>query len=91
MKIDISICPTNLEYNTGDRYDAGALLDAMRAFILDAHPDARIECLQIGHDQGDEWAAVDGDDDAGADLLFAFFAAHGADEDLFVSREEGGK
>jgi hypothetical protein len=91
MKISISLCPTTLEYNNGDRYDAGALLDAMRAFILNAHPDARIYLLQIGHRQGDEWATVDGDDDAGADLVSTFFAAHGADEDLFVSRAEGGE
>jgi hypothetical protein len=86
MTIDISICPTSLEYNNGDVYDADALLDAMRAFILDAHPDARIACLQIGYQQGDEWAAVDGDDQAGADLVADFFAAHGADEELYVSR-----
>ena len=86
MNLNISLCPTILEFDNGDRYDAGVLLDAMRAFIIDAHPDARIACLQIGHRQGDNWATVGGDEEAGADLCHTFFMFHGSNECLFSSR-----
>jgi hypothetical protein len=84
VNISISICPASLEYDNGDTYDEDSLLDAIRSFIEQRHPGATISCLQIGHRQGDEWARVDGDRDAGDDLLSAFFDLHGADEDLFV-------
>jgi hypothetical protein len=85
MTISISICPTSLEFNNGDRYDEAALLDAMRAFIVATHPDAAISCLQIGRRQGDAWARIDGDDDAGAELLEEFFDVHGTDAGLFIA------
>lgn len=85
-RISISICPTALQYDNGDTYDSDKLLDAIRLFALTRHPDATITTLQIGHRQGDEWAKVDGDEEAGADLLAAFFDAHGTDDDLFASR-----
>lgn len=84
MAISISICPTSLEFNNGDRYDEAALLAALREFIAAQHPAATISCLQIGHSQGDEWARIDGDPVAGEDLLETFFAARGTDADLFV-------
>lgn len=84
MKISISICPTTLEFNNGDRYEEAALLDAIRSFISRRHPEAEIICLQIGHRQGDDWATVDGEDDAGAELLTEFFDVHGTEAGLFV-------
>lgn len=84
MTIDISLCPTSLDYNNGNSLDAIAVLDAIRAFISRTYPHARIACLQVGFRQGDEWATVDGDDEAGADLVSDFFAAHGNDDQLFV-------
>jgi hypothetical protein len=87
-RISISICPTALQYDNGDTYDSDKLLDAIRLFTLTRHPDATFTTLQIGHRQGDEWAKVDGDEEAGADLLWAFFDAHGTDEDLFVDDDE---
>ena len=83
MRISISICPTSLEYDNGDTYDEAALLAAIRSFIESRHPGANISCLQIGHRQGDAWARIDGDDDAGEQLLGDFYASHGADEALF--------
>lgn len=82
MNISISICPTSLEFDNGDRYDATSLLTAIHEYIAKQHPEATVTCLQIGHRQGDEWARIDGVDDA--DLIDSFFADHGADEDLFV-------
>lgn len=87
-RISISICPTTLQYANGDTYDSDALVDAIRLFIFARHPDATITTLQIGHNQGDEWAKVDGDEEAGADLLGAFFDAHGTDENLFVDDDD---
>jgi hypothetical protein len=84
MKISISICPTTLEFNNGDRYDADELLQAIRRFIARHHSDATISCLQIGHRQGDEWATIDGDADAGAELLTEFFDVHGTEAGLFI-------
>ena len=84
MNVSISICPTDLEYNDGSMYDEQALLDAIREFVTQRHPDARITTLQVGHRQGDAWARVDGDDEAGDDLIGAFWEARGSDEDLFV-------
>ena len=88
MNISISICPTSLEYSNGDTYDQELLLSAIREFIEKQHPDATISCLQIGHRQGDEWARIDGDIDAGDELIGDFFERHGADEDLFEEKEE---
>lgn len=82
--VSISICPTDLEFANGDRYDADALLAALRGFIEQRHPEATIR-LQIGHRQGDEWARLDGDDEAGEVLMNEFFDAHGADKSLFVA------
>ena len=84
MAISISICPTDMEFNNGDRYDEAALLAALREFIVAEHPAAMISCLQVGHRQGDAWAKIDGDNEAGEELLGAFFAARGTDAELFV-------
>lgn len=85
MKINISLCPTSLEFANGDRYDEGNLLAAIRSFIEERHPTATITCLQIGHRQGDEWARIDGDDEAGAELIEAFWTGNAADARLFVN------
>ena len=85
VNVSISICPTDMEFNDGSVYDEHALLDAIRAFVMQRHPTARITTLQVGHRQGDKWARVDGDSAEGRELLSAFFEAHGADESLFVA------
>lgn len=86
MKISISICPTSLEFTSGDLYDEHNLLAGIRSFVEERHPTATITCLQIGHRQGDEWSRIDGDEEAGIELLAAFFEEHGTDEDLFVQQ-----
>ena len=88
MNVSISICPTALEFDNGDRYDEDALLEAIREYVEARHPDVTITCLQIGHRQGDAWAKIDGDSEAGGELLSAFFEDHGTDEDLFVTEPE---
>jgi hypothetical protein len=90
MKVSISICPTDLEVGSeGDVYDEAALLEALREFIeARLGKLAEIVCLQVGHRQGDKWARIDGDEEAGAALLADFFEDHGADEDLFVTEPE---
>jgi hypothetical protein len=85
MVISISICPTTLEFAAGDHYDADKLLAAIREFVAAQHPGARIATLQIGHRQGDEWARVDGDEEAGAELMDAFWTGRAADASLFVN------
>lgn len=73
--VDISICPTELpeDNGCGDTPTPGEVLDALRSFVDQRHPGATIRCLQIGHRQGDGWAAIDGDDDAGASLMEDFW------------------
>jgi hypothetical protein len=83
-KISISICPTQMEFNDGSRYDEDMLLAAIRDFVLARHPDATIATLQVGHRQGDYWARIDGDSEAGEDLILDFFREHAADNDLFA-------
>lgn len=83
MNVSISICPTSLEFADGGTYDETALLAAIREFVTAKHPGATISCLQIGHRQGDAWATVDGDREAGEALLTEFFDRHGSDEGLF--------
>jgi hypothetical protein len=85
--ISISICPTQMEFNDGSLYDEDALLDAIRRFILGRHPGATIATLQIGYRQGDAWAKVNGDEEAGRELLADFFDRYGTDEELFVHKE----
>jgi hypothetical protein len=89
VNISISICPTSLEFDNGDTYHEGRLLAAVREFIEKKHPRATISCLQIGHRQGDNWARVDGDEEAGSDLLSDFYESHGADKNLFEERDDG--
>ena len=88
MSISISICPTDMEFDSGDRYDEAALLAAIREYVEKRHPGATISCLQVGHRQGDAWAKIDGDNEAGEALLQAFFSDHGADESLFQREPE---
>jgi hypothetical protein len=87
MRIDISICPTQLEFPCGDRYDEEKLLAAICEYVEANYPDRHpiyYSCLQVGHRQGDAWATVDGDPEEGRELLERFFAARGADEELFA-------
>ena len=88
MNVSISICPTEMEYPNGDLYDEHRLLAAIRKFVEQRHPGATISCLQVGYRQGDSWAHVDGDSEAGDELISAFFEAHAADDDLFVPQPE---
>lgn len=89
MNVSISICPTSMEFANGDRYSETALLDAIRQFVMKRHPQARITCLQVGYRQGDEWARIDGDDEAGDELMQEFWAATdgGSEESLFEDKE----
>lgn len=85
--VDISLCPTDLEYPNGDIYDADKLTAAIAKFVAAKHPVAEIS-VKVGHRQGESWAEVDGDADLGADLVVAFFDRHGSDEDLFVEPDD---
>jgi hypothetical protein len=58
--ISISICPTRLEAGNGDVLDEDSYLDAIRQAVADNWTNARITCLQIGYDQGDDWARLNG-------------------------------
>lgn len=85
--VDISICPTDLEYPNGDIYDADKLTAAIARFVAAKHPAAEIS-VQVGHRHGESWACADGDADMGADLVAAFFDRHGSDADLFVQPDD---
>lgn len=82
-RISISIDPADLEFADGSRLDSDKLLAAVREFAEAAHPDATFVTLQIGHRQGECWAWVDADTNAGDELMDAFWAARGSDETLF--------
>jgi hypothetical protein len=85
-RISISICPTELEFACGDMFDGGKVLDAIRQFAGEHFPEgARFSTLQIGHRQGDGWAKVDGDEEAGAAFMDAFWTGRTADASLFVN------
>ena len=88
-RIDISICPTSLEFTCGDRYDESLLINAIEEYAKKKFPGGvTLACLQVGHRQGDEWAKINGDRDAGELFLQDFFDEHGSDEDLFVDNNE---
>ena len=87
VKIDISICPTAMEFPNGDMYDEDNLLEAIREHAMSAFPDGvQFACLQVGWQQGDEWAYINGDKEAGEEFLEGFFDSSGTDEDLFVTK-----
>lgn len=77
--VHICLCPTALELN-GDRYGERALLYAIRVFVLGRLRGAEVEA-QVGHSQGVAWAEVDGDEDAGRELLEEFWEATGGGSD----------
>jgi len=86
-KIDISICPTAMEFPNGDMYDEDNLLEAIREHAMSTFPDGvQFACLQVGWQQGDEWAYINGDKEAGEEFLEGFFESRGTDEDLFVTK-----
>jgi hypothetical protein len=78
VRIDISICPTDLPENNGcgDGHGPNVVLAELKAFVDKVYPGADVRCLQIGHRQGDGWAAVDGDDEAGARFMEDFWSAY---------------
>lgn len=82
MKISISICPSDMTFDNGDTYNGSKLCDAIYDFCKKRHPEAEVN-VQIGHNQGSEWATVDGDEDEGTDLLTQFFEKYGTDDELF--------
>lgn len=82
--IDISICPTALEFDNGDRYDETRLVAAVRRHFECRYPSARVS-VQIGHRQGDAWATIDGDGSRGEDEMAEFWQLHASDERLFAS------
>jgi hypothetical protein len=85
-RISISICPTTLEFASGDMYDGDKVLDAIREFAAEHFPEgAAFSTLQIGYRQGDDWAKVDGDEEAGAAFMDAFWTGRTADASLFVN------
>jgi hypothetical protein len=77
-RIDISICPADLPENNGcgDGHDPNVVLAELKKFVDKVYPGADVRCLQIGHRQGDGWAAVDGDDEAGARFMEDFWSAY---------------
>jgi hypothetical protein len=88
VAISISICPTSLEFPNGDMYDEDNLLEAIQEYAKSEFPGGvQFTCLQIGWQQGDEWATINGDKEAGEEFLGDFFRFRGADEDLFVDKE----
>lgn len=83
--IDISLCPSSLEFDDGSRYDHDALLDAIREFARETYQDGVVfSCLQVGRRQGDEWSYIDGHGEDGTLFIEAFFADRGCDPDLFA-------
>ena len=86
MIIKISLCPTELEFNNGDRYHPQKLMDAMRTFLAKKYPRATVE-LQIGYRQGHKWAYANGNADWGKELVEEFFSKHGNDEELFIDED----
>ena len=64
QKISISIDPVNMEAgpNEGDVLDETAYLAAIRQAVETRWPNARITCLQVGYNQGDEWFRLNGAD-----------------------------
>jgi len=85
-KLDISICPTALEFPSGDRYDEYRLLAAIKRYAQETLGDVEFVTLQVGHRQGHCWERLDGCDDKGAEFVADFFSAHGADDDLYTER-----
>lgn len=85
-RISISICPTALEFASGDMYDGDKVLDAIREFAAERFPEgAAFLTLQIGHRQGDAWAKVDGSPEDGDAFMDAFWTGRAADASLFVN------
>jgi hypothetical protein len=84
-RIDISLCPTTLECGES-HYDESRLLASIRQWFAARHPDASIS-VQVGYRQGDEWATIDGNREAGAEAMADYWDENASDESLFA---EGG-
>ena len=83
--IEISLCPTTLE--CGDsHYDETRLIRSIGRWLESRHPEAVIS-VQVGYRQGDAWATIDGDREAGAEEMAEYWEIHADDESLFA---EGG-
>jgi hypothetical protein len=83
-RIDISLCPTTLECGES-HYDESRLLASIRQWFAARHPEARIS-VQVGYRQGDEWATIDGNREAGAEAMAEYWEQHADDDSLY----EGG-
>lgn len=88
--VSIRICPTELEQGE-DVLDEGRLLYAIKIFVLSRFSHADVDA-QIGHSQGVQWARIDGDDEAGMELMEEFWHATGggSDPELYSPAVEGG-
>jgi len=85
MKINISLCPTDMEIN-GDSLNEAAVFAAIRAVVAEKYPDARV-ALQVGYRQGDEWYQINGRDSAELCTLISE-GLDWSDEDLYESRAD---
>lgn len=83
MKIDISLCPSELQFPNGDTYDEEKLCEAISYFCSERYPNADVS-VQVGARQGHKWALVNRDEEEGFSLLDSFFMKHGCDSHLFA-------
>lgn len=82
--IEVRICPTHLEMPDGSIIDETRLLYALRMFLLGKFGQAVID-IAVGYRQGVEYARIDGDDDAGRELMEQFDATDvWSDEEIYV-------
>jgi hypothetical protein len=85
-RVDISICPLSLEAgDSGDIRDGDLVVASIRQWFAARHPEARIS-VQVGYRQGDEWATIDGNREAGAEAMAEYWEQHADDDSLY----EGG-
>ena len=82
-RIDISLCPTDLECgDSGDIRDERRVIESVIRFAAARHPGALVTA-QVGHRQGHAWAMVDGDREAGRDLMADYWEAHADNASLY--------
>lgn len=81
--VSISLCPTELEFNNGDRYNHQKLIEAIKNYIETKFNDVYIITLQVGYKQGQKWAYINNDKEQGSQLLSEFFGTYGTDDELF--------
>lgn len=82
--VEIRICPTDMEMPDGSLIDETRLLYALRMFLLGRFGQAVID-ISVGYRQGVEYARIDGDEDAGRELMEEFDATGvWSDEEIYV-------